>query len=349
MRRRAADQVPRETGTVIVGTSPVIERLRRQIEQVAPTDATVLIVGERGTGKELVAEAVQRGSRRRDRPFVKVNCAAVPTELLASELFGHERGAFTGALQRTPGLVIAAAGGTLLLDEVGDLPLPAQAMLLRFLQEREVRRVGATRTCRVDVRIIAATNKDLTAEIGATRFRADVYDRLAEVVLAVPPLRDRREDIPALVDHFLAVCAARHGLPKPVVGPEARRTLQLHGWPGNVRELERTVSRAVVFAEQGQGAPLDVGLSPWAAAPDGCEQGDDGIHAGRRRRRVRETALALAHRRDGVRRGDLVASCGVSGEAARRELRALVAAGLLVRAGQYRGARYVLALRQEHG
>jgi DNA-binding NtrC family response regulator len=213
-----------------------MQALYGRIARVAPTDATVLILGERGTGKELVARAIQRRGKRRDRPFVIVNCGALPRELLVSELFGHERGAFTGALERKRGLVTEAAGGTLFLDEIGDLRLEAQAMLLRFLQEREVRPLGSTRTVTVDVRVLAATNRDLGEAIARREFRADLYDRLAEIVIGVAPLRERREDVPALVDHFLRLVAGRHGAAVPAMTPEARRALQAYDWPGNVRE-----------------------------------------------------------------------------------------------------------------
>ena len=173
----------------ILGRSAAIRRLVGRIERVAPTEATVLIQGERGTGKELVAAAIHEASRRRRQPYVTLNCAALPAELLASELFGHERGAFTGAVQRQPGLLAAADTGTVLLDEVGDLSPNGQAMLLRFLQEREVRPLGAARAVRLDVRVIAATNRDLETAVARNEFRADLYDRLAEVVVTVPPLR----------------------------------------------------------------------------------------------------------------------------------------------------------------
>ena len=349
-RAARASRVSRAADDGIVGASPAIRHLRRLIERVAPTDATVLIVGERGTGKELVAGAIQRRSRRRDRAFVTVNCAALPTELLASELFGHERGAFTGAVTRAAGLVAAADGGTLFLDEVGDLPLPAQAMLLRFLQEGEVRPIGSARTFRVDVRIIAATNRDLEADIAAQRFRPDLRDRLAEITLAVPPLRDRRDDIPALVDHFLAAQATRHGVRRPALGEEARRTLHLYDWPGNVRELEQAISRAVIFAGPAPVTPLDMGLPGLSTTGLDRGQRDDESDGARHwRTRVREGALALARRGKGVQRRDLVARFGVSGEAVRRELVALVNAGLLIRVERYRGTRYVPASRREKG
>src|SRR5918992_1038612 len=190
-----------------------MRQLKSLVGRIGATDATVLIAGERGTGKELVANALERASRRQGK-YVKVNCAALPTELLASELFGHERGAFTGAVQRRPGLIAEAQSGTLFLDEIGDLSLSGQAMLLRVLEQREIRRLGSAETVRVDVRLIAATNKNLEEAVRRGEFRADLYDRLS-MVLEVPPLRDRREDIPLLAGHFLREAGARHGAGGP--------------------------------------------------------------------------------------------------------------------------------------
>jgi DNA-binding NtrC family response regulator len=343
----------------LLGQSPAMRRLRERIGRAGATEATVLIQGERGTGKELVAEALVAASRRRAHVFVKVNCAALPDELLASELFGHERGAFTGAVQRAPGLLAAADGGTVFLDEVGDLSPRGQAMLLRFLQEREVRPVGSVATTRVDVRVIAATNRDLGRAVARGEFRADLHDRLAEVVLEVPPLRARREDIPRLAEHFLSLWAARHGLRPRTLTPAALRVLGAQPWPGNVRQLGQVLSRALVFGD-GPIRPEDLELTAdleWPVgdfglpearldlreagpAPPVGDRGDAGGAAGLGSRRA--AALAIARRTGRVRRADLRARFGISGEAARRELAALVRDGRLRRAGAGRGSHYLL-------
>jgi DNA-binding NtrC family response regulator len=345
MPRRSRSDVPQvggSDGAPIIGRSPAIQALRRQIARVAPTEATVLILGERGTGKELVARALQQWSRRRDRPFVIVNCAALPGELVASELFGHERGAFTGAVQRGSGLLAAADGGTLFLDEVGDLAPPAQATLLRFLQEGEVRPVGSTRTVRVDVRVIAATNKDLPRAIERGEFRADLSDRLGEIVLEVPPLRERRGDIPLLVSHFLRMYASRPRVRARSLDPEACRAVQFYDRPGNVREIEKAISRAVINANGGWVHVDDFSL-PIADGVRGWAPGWSLTHVPERlavSQRQRE-ALRIAAKRGEVRRRDLMIRCGISRETARRELVGLVARGLLRRVGGGRGARYV--------
>ncbi len=326
----------------IIGQSPPVQRLRRLIRRVGPTEATVLIVGERGSGKELVADALQEGSGR--RPYVKVNCAAIQPDLLASELFGHERGAFTGALERKPGLLAAADGGTLFLDEVGDLSLAAQAMLLRFLEDGEVRPVGSTQTFHTEVRLLAATNKDLTGEMTRKRFRADLYDRLSEVVLEVPPLRERREDIPLLVGHFLVLYSQRHGGPLRNITASALRALQRYPWPGNVRELKKTVRRAVIFVETEWIQPKDLGLPALdevSRSPMACGSPSDGDDAPVPALTLRQReALGLVSRYGAVRRADLVARFGISGKTARLDLVALVQAGYLRRSGNGRGASY---------
>lgn len=232
----------------IVGKSYVIHALIDKIEKVAATPARVLITGENGTGKELVARAVHRQSPRRDKPFVEVNCAAIPGELIESELFGHMRGSFTGAVSDRAGKFEQANGGTLFLDEIGDMSLAAQAKVLRVLQDGVVTRIGGSKPISVDVRVLAATNKALDAEIVAGRFREDLYYRINVVPVAVPPLRDRREDIPQLVAHFMATIAARDGVAPRGIAPEAVDALAALEWPGNVRELRNTIERLLILA-----------------------------------------------------------------------------------------------------
>jgi DNA-binding NtrC family response regulator len=244
----------------MVGNSPALKRVLEQVAQVAPTGSTVLIQGETGTGKELVARAIHEASERRERALVTVNCAALPRELVESELFGHEKGAFTGATQQRRGRFELADGGTLFLDEVGELPLEAQAKLLRVLQEGEFDRVGGARSLRADVRIIAATNRDLQAQVGAGRFRSDLYYRLNVFPIALPPLRARREDIPRLVEHFAVRAARRLGRPLNVATAFLERA-KAYDWPGNVRELENVVERAMITGS------WDLPASAAAAAP----------------------------------------------------------------------------------
>jgi DNA-binding NtrC family response regulator len=235
----------------MIGDSAALRRVRAQIAQVAPTDSTVLIQGETGTGKELVARAIHGMSQRRERPIITINCAALPRELVESELFGHEKGAFTGAVQQRRGRFELADSGTLFLDEVGELPLEAQAKLLRVLQEGEFERVGGTRGLRADVRVIAATNRDLHTEVGARRFRADLYYRLNVFPIALPPLRERREDIPALVRHFAAKTARKLGRPLDGIAPDFVERACAYDWPGNIRELENLVERALITSGGG--------------------------------------------------------------------------------------------------
>jgi DNA-binding NtrC family response regulator len=237
--------------TRLLGESAAMERLRDTIRQVAATDATVLILGESGTGKELVAEAVHGGGARTEGPLVKVSCAALPEGLLESELFGHERGAFTGARDRRKGRFELASGGTLFLDEVGDLDPQTQAKLLRVLQEQEFERVGGTETIRVDVRLISATNRDLEDLVAEGSFREDLYYRLNVVPIRVPPLRERVEDVPLLVAHFLRVFAERWRKSIPDVTPEALALLCRHSWPGNVRELQHLVESLLALSRGG--------------------------------------------------------------------------------------------------
>jgi two-component system nitrogen regulation response regulator NtrX len=232
----------------MVGKSPAIRELIAQVERVAATPARVLITGENGTGKELVARALHRQSPRARKPFVEVNCAAIPSELIESELFGHMKGSFTGAVQDRAGKFEQADGGTLFLDEIGDMALAAQAKALRALQEGEVTRIGGAKPRRVDVRVIAATNKRLEDEIAAGRFREDLYYRLNVVPLHVPPLRERREDIPLLVQHFLAHFAREGGGLRADITPDAVARLTTLDWPGNVRELRNTIERLAILA-----------------------------------------------------------------------------------------------------
>jgi DNA-binding NtrC family response regulator len=235
----------------LVFASPAMSRLALLVTRVAPRDVTVLITGESGTGKERVAEALVRASRRADKPFVRFNCAALTPELAEAELFGHARGAFTGAVRARAGLFREADGGTLLLDEVGELHGGTQAKLLRVLQEGEVRPVGEDRTYRVDVRILAATHRDLAGLVASGRFREDLLYRLKVVALHVPPLRERPEDIPALARHFLSRAARRFAMPPARVGPELLARLAQYSWPGNVRELENALESAVALSADG--------------------------------------------------------------------------------------------------
>ncbi|MDB4936405.1 MAG: Response regulator of zinc sigma-54-dependent two-component system [Labilithrix sp.] len=244
LREEQRDRTP----SGIVGHSAAIVRVLREMERVAPTMSTVLLRGETGTGKELFARAIHEKSLRKRGPLVEVNCAAIAPSLLESELFGHERGAFTGAVQRRIGRFELAQGGTLFLDEIGELSLEAQAKLLRALQEHEIDRVGGTRTIRLDVRIVAATNRDLEALVRDSRFRADLFYRLAVFPIVVPPLRDRREDIPELVAVLLRALAARHVSHLEGVDADALAYLQAYDWPGNVRELQNVLERAAVLA-----------------------------------------------------------------------------------------------------
>ncbi|MFL5537939.1 MAG: sigma-54-dependent transcriptional regulator [Longimicrobiaceae bacterium] len=231
----------------IVGRSFALRQVLDRVEKVAPTDARVLITGENGTGKELVARAVHEHSRRADGPFIKLNCAAIPSELIESELFGHEKGSFTGATKDRRGKFEQADGGTLFLDEIGDMNPSAQAKVLRALQEGELERVGGTETIKVDVRVIAATNKDLAAEIAAGRFREDLFYRLNVVPIEMPPLRARKDDIPALIEHFLAMACARDDRRVKRMTPSAVTLMMQHDWPGNVRELKNVVERMVIL------------------------------------------------------------------------------------------------------
>jgi formate hydrogenlyase transcriptional activator len=233
----------------IVGSSAALREVLDQIRTVAPTDSTVLIEGETGTGKELIAQAVHDNSRRRHRPFVKLNCAAIPLGLLESELFGHEKGAFTGAVAQKLGRFEAADGGTLFLDEIGDIPLELQAKLLRVLQEQEFERLGSTHTRKVNVRVVAATNQDLAGLVGDKMFRMDLYYRLNVFPIALPPLRHRLEDIPTLVAHFVNRYAASMAKRIERITSDAMEALLRYPWPGNIRELQNFIERAVILTK----------------------------------------------------------------------------------------------------
>jgi two-component system, NtrC family, response regulator HydG len=256
--QRLRDEMVGTVPGVIAGT-PAIRELLRVVARVAPTDVTVLLTGESGTGKEVMARALHEGSPRATGPMVALNCSALPADLVESELFGHVRGAFTGADRDRPGRFVAAGGGTLFLDEIGDLAPAAQAKLLRALEERRVTPVGATKPVDVDVRIVAATNRPLARLVEEGRFREDLFFRLGVVQLEIPPLRDRRADIPLLATHFIAHFADRHGRPSRPLSEAARRALLAYDWPGNVRELRNVMERAVVL---GEGESIDVADLP---------------------------------------------------------------------------------------
>src|ERR1700676_3368992 len=231
----------------LIGKSRSLEVVLDQVERVAPTDSTVLIQGETGTGKELIARAVHNVSSRCGRPFMKLNCAAIPYALLESELFGHERGAFTGAIAQKVGRFELADKGTLFLDEVGDIPLALQPKLLRVLQEQEFERLGGTRTHQVDVRLVAATNRDLASMVKRNEFRSDLYYRLNVFPISLPPLRERREDIPALVAHFVEIYGRQMGKQIEHIPPEAMSAFSSYPWPGNIRELQNFIERSVIL------------------------------------------------------------------------------------------------------
>ena len=232
----------------IIGLSPEIEHVRQLIDKVAPCEARVLITGENGTGKELVARWLHAKSPRAGAPFVEVNCAAIPSELIESELFGHERGAFTSAVKQRKGKFEQADGGTLFMDEIGDMSLAAQAKVLRALQESRISRVGGDREIEVDVRVIAATNKNLREEIEKGNFREDLYHRLAVIVVRVPALREHPDDIPSLVEHFIRTIAAEYGTPPKPIAPDALAALQQMPWTGNIRELRNVVERLIILS-----------------------------------------------------------------------------------------------------
>ncbi|HQY12398.1 MAG TPA: sigma-54 dependent transcriptional regulator, partial [Ferruginibacter sp.] len=240
----------RKVGKVLemVGNSAPIQKIKDTIEKVAPTDARVLITGENGVGKELVARWIHEKSNRNTAPLVEVNCAAIPSELIESELFGHEKGSFTSAVKQRIGKFETANGGTLFLDEIGDMSLTAQAKVLRALQEGKITRVGGEKDIAVDVRVVAATNKDLLKEVDEKNFRLDLYHRLGVIIIHVPSLNERRDDIPLLVDYFLDIIAAEYGQPKKSVDKNAMDALKAYNWTGNIRELRNVVERLVILS-----------------------------------------------------------------------------------------------------
>ncbi len=237
-------------GVTMIGESAPILEIKRMLDKVAPTDSRVLITGPNGTGKELVARWIHDKSNRSEGPLVEVNCAAIPSELIESELFGHKKGSFTGAIADRPGKFESANGGTLFLDEIGDMSLDAQAKVLRALQESKITRVGDSKEIRVDVRVLAATNKDLRKEIEAGRFREDLYHRLAVIVVRVPSLNERRDDIPLLIEHFNRRISDDYGHPPKTFSPEAIKAMQDYNWSGNIRELANVVERLIILCDQ---------------------------------------------------------------------------------------------------
>lgn len=239
--------VNRFKGSSIIGETEQIQKIKEMIEKVAPSDARVLITGENGTGKELVASSLHDLSDRKGNPFIEVNCAAIPSELIESELFGHEKGAFTSAVKQKKGKFELASGGTLFLDEIGDMSASAQAKVLRALQENVIQRVGGEKDIKVDARVVAATNKDLRKEIAAGNFREDLYHRLAVILIHVPSLNERRDDIPLLADHFMTMVCAEHGIARKSFDPKALEALQNLNWTGNIRELRNIVERLIIL------------------------------------------------------------------------------------------------------
>src|SRR5215470_7279727 len=308
----------------IVGQSPSLGRVLSQLELVARTDATVLILGESGTGKELAAREIHERSRRASRPLIKVNCSAVPREIFESEFFGHVRGAFTGALRDRPGRFQLAHGGTIFLDEVGDLPLELQPKPLRVLQEGQYERVGDDAPRHVDVRVIAASNRDLSADVRGGRFREDLYYRLSVFPIELPPLRARRDDIPALASHFVSVVSQRLGVPAPRITVQDCDELARYDWPGNVRELQNVVERAVILS-RGERLRLDLVFPDRAAARQRRASPEEVIPEAEWRRRERANILAALRQAGGRIYGDggAAALLGIKPSTLQSRLRAL--------------------------
>ena len=271
----------------MLGQSPALTEIRNQIARVAPTNGRVLILGESGTGKELIARAVHKMSRRANNPFIKVNCAAIPEELIESELFGSDRGAFTGAVKTRDGKFLQADGGTLFLDEIGDMSLSVQAKVLRALEQGEFERVGGVKTFQVDVRVIAATNKNLHAEVEQGKFREDLYFRLNVVPLTAPPLRERRADIPELAEHFLNTYAQENGFLPKALSAEARDLLLQYDWPGNIRELKNLIERLSIMVSEDTIYPEDLPTLDRMTIPKQLDSFPD-LGAGKTLRQVRE-------------------------------------------------------------
>ena len=323
---------------IVLGASPAMRTTLDIVARVAPTTATVLLSGETGVGKEVIADLVQGNSDRADAAYVKVNCGAIVESLVESELFGHEKGAFTGAERRRIGRFEEASGGTLFLDEIGELPPAMQVKLLRVLQERRFTRVGGTEPVVVDVRIIAASNRDLAAAVREGVFREDLFHRLHVIELHVPPLRERREEVPQLVEHFRREFNRRHGLDVENFRPDALDALYHQPWPGNVRQLRNVVERAMLFADDRVierhhlSLPESEGDAGTGHAPRG-----GGVHGLTPRQ---ERILQLARETGGLTNRDVVASEDVSARTALRELQTLVERGLLARVGRRRGAVY---------
>ena len=306
-RKNGVKQGPDE----IIGASAVLKAVLNQVASVAPADSTVLILGETGTGKELVARAIHERSQRSSGPLVCVNCAAIQPSLIASELFGHEKGSFTGALQQRRGRFELAEGGTIFLDEVGDLPGEAQVALLRVLQEREFERVGGNQPIRADVRVIAATNRDLQAAVAAGNFRSDLFYRLNVFPIEIAPLRERREDIPLLVDHFIGVYARRAGRKVRGVDPRTLDMLERYSWPGNIRELQNVIERWVIVSDTEEAAADESWLPAECVHPT-----EEGVHA------LPRPTLSLREQVEAVERNligrTMAAAGGNQSEAARR-------------------------------
>jgi transcriptional regulator with GAF, ATPase, and Fis domain len=324
LAREVEDANPAGT---IVGRSRALRQVLEQIDDVASTDATVLITGESGTGKELLAKEVHRRSRRSRRTFVKVNCSAIPREIFESEFFGHARGAFTGAVNERAGRFHLADGGTIFLDEIGDLPLELQPKLLRVLQEGEYERVGEDGTRKVDVRVIAATNRNLADEVRTGRFRQDLFYRLNVFPLELPPLRARKEDIPLLASHTIARLSKKHKLPAPPLTPDDVMRLQRHDWPGNIRELQNMLERAVILSK-GVRLRLDAALPHVAPASRPCSDwpSDDVVLSDRECRQRERANVVKALERSGNRvygRGGAAELLGINPTTLASRLRAL--------------------------
>jgi len=314
-------RVPRTASDELIGDTPAFTALMDRVAMVAATDSTVLIAGETGTGKECVARAIHARSPRSARPLVSINCAAIQPSLIASELFGHERGAFTGALHQRLGRFELAEGGTLFLDEIGDLPAETQIALLRVLQEREVRPVGATAARRIDVRLISATNRDLRREVEAGRFRLDLFYRLSVFPIVMPPLRERSEDVAALALHFVERFARDEGKPVGGLHPETLAMMERYAWPGNVRQLENEVHRLVLCAEPREVIAPDM-LAPWILGEVNASPATEApLHE--LMRQIETVIVQSRLREHGYRRTETARSLGITRESLWAKLRAL--------------------------